>query len=141
MPNNTAVIENHDRLWMSHVLGVPRETRGAASRQRWVDNYLYRSAGGRISMHAFRFGGEGGGLGGIWNFAPFACELVPSPYSHLELCARIPHNASTLPAATTVVPGAAITITDSAIDTHQEVNVPTCTHVGRYQTCLISLLT
>ena len=24
MPNNTAVIENHDRLWMSHVLGVPR---------------------------------------------------------------------------------------------------------------------
>ena len=45
-------------------------------------------------MHGFRFGGEGHGLGGVWNFAPFACDLVQSPYSHLTLCGRVPHNAT-----------------------------------------------
>lgn len=132
MPNDTAVIENHDRLWLTNVLGVPREVRGASSRQRWVDNYLFRSAGGRLSMRAFRFGGEGSGLGGVWNFAPFACELVASPYSRLDICARIPHGATTLPKTTTILPGSAITITDSGIDTHQEVielvEVPTANH-------------
>jgi hypothetical protein len=121
MPNDTAVIENHDRLWMSNVLGVPREVRGSSSRQRWVDNYLFRSGGGRVSMRAFRFGGEGNGLGGVFNFAPFACELVPSPYSHLDICARVPHNATALPKNTTILAGTAITITDSLIDTHQEI--------------------
>ena len=72
-------------------------------------------------MRAFRFGGEGGGLGGVFNFAPFACELVPSPFSHLDICARVPHNATTLPNGTTILPGSAITITDSQIDTHQEI--------------------
>jgi len=121
MPNDTAVIENHDRLWMSNVLGVPHEARGPGSLQRWVDNYAFRSEGGRVSMRGFRFGGEGHGLGGVWNFAPFACDPVQSPYSHLELCGRIPHNATSLPKATTIVAGGALTIVDSGIDTHQAV--------------------
>ena len=37
MPNDTSVIENHDRLWMRNVLGVPHEVRGPGSRQRWVE--------------------------------------------------------------------------------------------------------
>ena len=115
MPNDTAVIENYDRLWMSNVLGVPREVRGGGSRQRWVDNYLFRAEGGRVSMRAFRFGGEGGGMAGIYNFAPFACELVPSPYSHLDVCATIPHNASSLPPNSTVLGGTAISITGTLL--------------------------
>lgn len=121
MPDDTAVIENHDRLWMSNVLGVPHEVRGPASGQRWVDNYAFRSEGGRVSMRGFRFGGEGHGLGGVWNFAPFACDLVQSPYSHLTLCGRVPHNATVLPPDTHFVAGGAVTIVDSGIDTHQAV--------------------
>lgn len=121
MPNDTAVIENHDRLWLSNVLGVPHEVRGAGSLQRWVDNYAFRSEGGRVSMRGFRFGGEGHGLGGVWNFAPFACDLVQSPYTHLTLCGRIPHNATSLPRSTTIVAGGALSVVDSGIDTHQAV--------------------
>ena len=46
---------------------------------------------------------------------------MPSPFSKLTICARIPHNATKLPNTTTVVAGSAITITDSTIDTHQEI--------------------
>ena len=61
---DTAVFENHNRLFLSGILGVPRETGlTAASRERWVDNYAYRYDGGRVSMKEFRFGGEGSGLG------------------------------------------------------------------------------
>jgi len=35
MPNDTAVIENHDRLFATNVLGVPHEERGPGSQQRW----------------------------------------------------------------------------------------------------------
>jgi hypothetical protein len=122
MSNHTAVFENHDRLFLSRIVGVPRELNGAASEQRWVDNYAYRyDAGllcgwiitltgwiitvsplasplhpsllplfstcfaGRVSFNEFRFGGEGHGLAGVYNFAPFACQLVHSNYSHLDL--------------------------------------------------------
>jgi len=101
---------------------VPHELRGPASEQRWIDNYAYRSGGGRISARAFRFGGEGYGLGAVWNFSPFACELVQSPYSHLNLCSRVPHNATLpLPPSVDVIPGSAVSIVDSQVDTHQAV--------------------
>ena len=72
-------------------------------------------------MRDFRFGGEGHGLGGVYNFAPFVCELTPSPYSHLNLCGRIPHNASALPDKTTLAPDASVSISSSLIDTHQPI--------------------
>ena len=117
MPNDTAVIENHDRLFASHVLGVPRESNGNASKQRWVDNYAFR-LGAAVTLRAFRFGGEGDGMGGVWNFAPFACQLVQSPYSHLDLCARVPHDAPSLPPDVHTVPSTAVTIEDSELDVH-----------------------
>ena len=40
---DTAVFENHDRLFLRDILGVPREPgQTAASNVRWVDNYAYR---------------------------------------------------------------------------------------------------
>jgi hypothetical protein len=121
MRNDSAVFENHDRLFLSNVLGVPRDVGGAAARQRWVDNYAYRYDGGRVSMRGFRFGGEGAGMAAIYNFAPLACELVPSPYSHMDLCGRVPHGAPALPPNVSLVPGAAITLTGSQLDTHQPI--------------------
>ena len=72
-------------------------------------------------MRQFRFGGEGSGLGGVFNFAPFACQLVRSNYSHLDLCARLPHDATVLPPNVSIVPGTAVTIHGSKIDTHQNI--------------------
>ena len=121
-PLDSAVFENHDRLFLKDVLGVPRESgHSAASRQRWVDNYAYRSAGGGLQMRRFRFGGEGSGLGGVFNFAPFACHLVRSNFSHLDLCARIPHTAPRAPPNTSIVPGSSIAILGSLVDTHQNI--------------------
>jgi hypothetical protein len=119
MTNDTAVFENHDRLFLSNILGVPRDIHGVNATQRWVDNYAYRYDAGRVSLRGFRFGGEGGGMAGIFNFAPLACQLVQSPYSHMDLCGRIPHDAQALPPNVSIVPGSAITITESQIDTHQ----------------------
>ena len=121
-PLDSAVFENHDRLFLKDVLGVPRETgHTAASRQRWVDNYAYRYDGGTLQMRRFRFGGEGSGLGGVFNFAPFACHLVRSNFSHLDLCGRIPHSATVAPPNTSIVPGSSITIVGSLVDTHQNI--------------------
>ncbi len=120
-PLDSAVFENHDRLFLSDILGVPRESgHSAAARQRWVDNYVYRSAQGRVGIRQFRFGGEGSGLGGVFNFAPFACQLVQSSFSHLDLCARIPHTATAVPPNVSLSMSA-ITIEDSQLDTHQNI--------------------
>eukprot|EP00040_Diaphanoeca_grandis_P005372 m.32587 g.32587 ORF g.32587 m.32587 type:complete len:543 (+) comp16666_c1_seq2:178-1806(+) len=121
MTNNSAVFENHDRLFLSNILGVPRDLAGAPAQQRWVDNYAYRYDGGRVSMTQFRFGGEGKGMSGVYNFAPFACQEVISQYSHMALCGRIPHTATAVPPNTSIVPGSALTITNSQIDTHQAI--------------------
>eukprot|EP00038_Savillea_parva_P013867 m.213055 g.213055 ORF g.213055 m.213055 type:complete len:572 (-) comp26353_c0_seq1:183-1898(-) len=123
MPNDTAVFENHDRLTLSNIVGVPREVNGPTSRQRWVDNYAFRLGGGTVIFDNFRFGGEGHGLGGVYNFVPFACNLTQSPFSHLDLCGRLAHNASSLPLPHTVdiEPSGAIQITLSEIDTHQPI--------------------
>lgn len=72
-------------------------------------------------MKQFRFGGEGSGLGGVYNFAPLACQLVQSTYSHMDLCGRIPHDAVVVPPNVSIVPGSAIVIQDSQIDTHQPI--------------------
>ena len=104
------------------ILGGKSRRRRALTRRRRrhrVDNYAYRSGGGTVVARAFRFGGEGNGMGGFWNFSPFACHLVRSPYSHLDLCERIPHNATALPPNTSVIPGSALTLADSLVDTHE----------------------
>lgn len=106
MTSDTAVFENHDRLFLTKILGVPRDLSGPTSKQRWIDNYAYRYDAGRVSLREFRFGGEGAGMGGIYNFAPFACQLVQSPYSHMDLCKRIPHDSAGIPANSSIVPGA-----------------------------------
>ena len=121
MTNSTAVFENHDRLFLSNILAVPRETLGGGTQQRWVDNYAYRYDGGRVSLHQFRFGGEGNGLGGIYNFAPFACQLMQSLFSHMMTCGRVNQSVPTIPANVSIVPGSAITITESLVDTHQAI--------------------
>ena len=34
---DAAVIENHDKLFISNILGVPCNTLGNASKMRWID--------------------------------------------------------------------------------------------------------
>lgn len=119
MPNDTAVFENHDRMVLSHIVGVPREVLGPTTRQRWVDNYAFRLSGNGVALRDFRMGGEGNGLGGIYNFAPFTCILIQSPYSKLDLCGRIPLNASSLPNGTDTEPAGFVQVTGSVLDTHQ----------------------
>jgi hypothetical protein len=113
MPNNTAVFENHDRMTLAHIVGVPQEVSGATTRQRWVDNYAFRLTGNGVMLRDFRMGGEGHGLGGIYNFAPFG------PYSGLDLCGRIPLNSTVLPNGTDIEPAGFIQVTSSVLDTHQ----------------------
>ena len=59
--------------------------------------------------------------GGVYNFAPFACQLVQSTYSHMDLCGRIPHDAVVVPPNVSIVPGSSVVITGSQLDTHQAI--------------------
>jgi hypothetical protein len=63
---NKAVIENHDKLFLRDILGVPcnpnaHNKTDNRSSGRWIDNYSHRVDGGFLHAQSFRFGGESGG--------------------------------------------------------------------------------
>ena len=68
-----AIIENHGRLKVSNILGVPQNllpTKSCPSnstKQRWFDNYAHRVDGGMLTIRNFRFGGESMGITAIVN--------------------------------------------------------------------------
>ena len=66
-----ALFENHDRLYLSRMLGVPQPIAG--NDQRWIDNYNHGVLGGTIVARDSRFGGEGGGFTVVVNYASFLC--------------------------------------------------------------------
>jgi hypothetical protein len=77
MKDRMAVLENHDRLFLSNILGVPGNLykqcdpdNASCPDLRWIDNYSYRSEGGQVIVRDFRFGGEEGRC--IFPVAPLA---------------------------------------------------------------------
>ena len=87
-----AVVENHGRLKVSNILGVPRNLPSScppnSTRQRWFDNYSHRVDGGMLTIRNFRFGGEAMGITAVVNWAPFICAEVVSALE-TELCGRV----------------------------------------------------
>ena len=61
MMRNKAVIENHDRLFVENIVGVPASYSlpWNVTRGRWIDNYAHRVDGGMVHVRNSRFGGEG----------------------------------------------------------------------------------
>jgi hypothetical protein len=66
-----ALFENHDRLLLTRMLGVPEPIAG--NDQRWIDNHNHGVIGGTVVARDCRFGGEGGGFTVVVNFASFLC--------------------------------------------------------------------
>jgi hypothetical protein len=66
-----ALFENHDKLILLRMLGVPQPIAGHD--QRWIDNHNHGNQGGVITARDSRFGGEGGGFTVCVNFASFLC--------------------------------------------------------------------
>jgi hypothetical protein len=100
-----AVIENHDKIFLRDIVGVPCNPNQSnktdrQSSGRWIDNYSHRVDGGMVHARNFRFGGEDGGLLAVKNFAPFICQEVQSVLE-TEMCGRInrslPPNSSLPP--------------------------------------------
>ena len=62
---NKSVVENHDKLFVQNILGVPTnpgETN--ATLMSWFGNWAHRVDGGTLHIRNMRFGGEGGGYDG-----------------------------------------------------------------------------
>ena len=94
------MIENHDKLFIDNILGVPCNTRGNASKMRWIDNFAHRIDGGTVHVKAFRFGGEGAGLPALVNYAPYAClEVLSKPDLETEMCGRLNRSGPISPEA------------------------------------------
>lgn len=86
-----AVFENHDRLFLRDVLGVPGAAYAPNANARWVDNFSHRLSGGWVHMKEVRFGDEMGcAMAAVLNFAPHVCESVPSRWDSDLLCGRPP---------------------------------------------------
>lgn len=66
-----ALFENHDKLILLRMLGVPQPIAG--NDQRWIDNFNHGDQGGVVTARDSRFGGEGGGFTILVNFASFLC--------------------------------------------------------------------
>ena len=83
--DDKAVLENHDRLFLSNIFASPHVN--ASLNQRWIDNWSYRLAGGVVHARGFRFGGEQGGFPAVVNYAPYACTVENSPFNDkLQVC-------------------------------------------------------
>lgn len=61
--DNTAAIVNYSSVELIGFFGVPGPDWVNAQNMRWIDNY------GSVKAYRCRFGGEGGGLPIIWNYA------------------------------------------------------------------------
>eukprot|EP01043_Picozoa_sp_COSAG02_P026124 COSAG02_NODE_1495_length_12314_cov_33.691691_7_plen_795_part_00 len=95
------VIENHDKLFLRDVLGVPCNKMGTAAKPHipsetyWIGNYGFTHA------HNFRFGGEMGGFLPVMNFAPFMCHEIFGPKAadgfQYEYCGLVNKSGGALP--------------------------------------------
>jgi hypothetical protein len=121
-----AVIENHDKLFIRNILGVPcnRVTPPNASKQRWIDNYSHRIDGGTVHVKNFRFGGESSGLPAIVNFAPYACrEVIEKPDLETEMCGRLNRSGPIAPGGIRGSGGASIVIEGSVFSSHPQADI------------------
>ena len=112
---NKSVVENHDKLFVQNILGVPTnpgETN--ATLMSWFSNYAHRVDGGTLHIRNMRFGGEGGGLTAVVNYAPFSCFEQMSKLE-TEMCGRVPHSGP-LPPHMRGAAGSSIIIEGSSID-------------------------
>ena len=118
MPNDTAVIENHDRTWLSNVLGVrvrygvPLAQRGSTTissvpKGACLDARVSLWWRGRRPRRRFQL-----------RTCLRSCAVALLQIDHLRTHSPQRDEAAN---TTTVVAGSAITITDSTIDTHQEI--------------------
>jgi hypothetical protein len=95
------VIENHDKLFLRDILGVPCNKKGNAAQPHipsetyWIGNHGFTHA------HNFRFGGEMGGFLPVMNFAPFMCHEVLGPKAadgfQYEYCGLVNKSGEPLP--------------------------------------------
>ena len=116
-----AVIENHDKLFISNILGVPcNDVKPPnASKQRWIDNYSHRIDGGTVHVKNFRFGGESSGLPALVNFAPYACrEVIQKPDLETEMCGRLNRSGPQVQGGVRGSGGSSIVIEGSVFSSH-----------------------
>jgi hypothetical protein len=118
---NGAVIENHDKLFISNILGVPcnHVNPPNASKQRWIDNYSHRIDGGTVHVRNFRFGGESAGLPALVNFAPYACrEIIQKPDLETEMCGRMNRSGPQVQGGVRGSGGSSVVIEGSVFASH-----------------------
>lgn len=117
-----ALFENHDKLILLRMLGVPEPIEG--NDQRWIDNYNHGDQGGVLTARDSRFGGEGGGFTVVVNFASFLCAPagrskwptgMPGGYKNCEA----PPSSGPLPVGTSCTGLSGVIVLDScSIDSH-----------------------
>eukprot|EP01043_Picozoa_sp_COSAG02_P016495 COSAG02_NODE_728_length_17995_cov_52.042244_1_plen_565_part_00 len=76
--SNKAIVENHGKLHMVRVLGVPHVIPGM--KQRWIDNHAF------VTLVDSRFGGEFGGMTIVINYASFVCTPYSNYQGHADGC-------------------------------------------------------
>jgi hypothetical protein len=108
---HTVAFENHDKLHITRMLGVPPHATPGRN-QRWIDNFADGGGNaGTVVARDARFGGEGGGLPVVFNFASAFCY----PGEGYDDC-RPPPPRSALPANATYANLGNIVIDSCAID-------------------------
>lgn len=98
-----AIFENHGKLILNRMLGVPGVVVG--SDQRWIDNWGY------VTARGCRFGGEGGGMQIVVQKTSFLCEKT-APTS---ACNETPSPRGPYPSASTPFSETSIRIYDCDI--------------------------
>jgi hypothetical protein len=104
----TTAPQNHDKLFLQRMLGVPESGMIPGSDQRWIDNHAHGSTGGQVVARDCRFGGEGGGFTVVLNFASFLCAPAhrsrwlhhPGPPPNYYKDSQPPPGTGPLPAGT-----------------------------------------
>ena len=118
---NKSVIENHGRLHVENILGVPQNQgqghdnmshTSNASLNRWFDNYSHRIDGGLLHIRGFRFGGEREGITAVVNYAPYVCETIQSTWEE-QMCGRVDRGGRALPQSMRGAVGSSIIIEQS----------------------------
>ena len=118
---NKALFENHDKLFLSRMLGVPESGIVPGSDQRWIDNHNHGATGGQVVARDCRFGGEGGGFTVVVNFASFLCapahrsRWLHHPGDYYKDCTP-PPGAGALPGGTIAGSSGIILIDSCMVD-------------------------
>lgn len=82
MFNRAPIVNRHGVMTVDNLLGVPLCN---GDNQRWIDNY------GSLYVTATRFGGEGGGFTGVYNFKRYQAERgnpVSIVIENTQVCAH-----------------------------------------------------